>query len=444
MKGLVKIGLAGAPGDPVINALDELRDCYRQDCSELFDWARAPVGHAWNVLIQSEDRQTAFRAYEAATLWAIRRGLRNGSLWLHCAERYGGGHRLLLPPRRWAATRDSFLERHSLPRTGERFLERLNDQVHAGLCAVNEAVAAGELELGKAGNLHFHSYRDDPRVSVEPSEAEQLRTRLYARVPRVQLPELLMAVDSETHFSWELLGRAPSAPEELIPLYAAVLVSAMGLEHTDVTMMIPGVRLSAIRRASRLLEQERGLRRANEGVVEFLLQQPLSNHWGHGYEASSDLMSLDVSRHIWMARVDPKRRRHAIGTYISVAALIAAGGWYQAYSTLSGVRAQVTVSELQPIATLAKENDALLQYLQSESFAEKDFGILEFYLAKIRTDDVPKHADMKQRLDALAENNTTIFTLLKAYSPHARTAAFVVQGYKFRNYSAASRYGCQG
>jgi TnpA family transposase len=219
---------------------------------------------------------------------------------------------------RWAAARDSFLERHSLPRTGDRFLERLNDQVHAGLCAVNEAVAAGELEIGKDGHLHFHSYRDDPRVTVEPSEAEQLRTRLYARVPRVQLPELLMAVDSETHFSWELLGRAPSAPEELIPLYAAVLVSAMGLDHSDVAMMIPGVRLSAIRRASRLLEQERGLRRANDGVVEFLLQQPLSNHWGHGYEASSDLMSLDVSRHLWMARVDPKRRRHAIGTYTHV------------------------------------------------------------------------------------------------------------------------------
>jgi hypothetical protein len=129
---------------------------------------------------------------------------------------------------------------------------------------------------------------------------------------------MLMAVDSETHFSWELLGRAPSAPEELIPLYAAILVAAMGLDHTDVAIMIPGVRLSAIRRASGLLEQERNLRRANDGVVEFLLQQPLSKEWGHGFEASSDLMSLDVSRHLWTARVDPKRRRHAIGTYTHV------------------------------------------------------------------------------------------------------------------------------
>ena len=38
-----------------------------------------------------------------------------------------------------------------------------------------------------------------------------------------------------------------------------------------------------------------------------------------------------------------------------------------------------------------------------------------------------KHADMKQRLDQLAENNTAIVTLVKAYAPQAKTAAFSAQ-----------------
>ena len=82
--------------------------------------------------------------------------------------------------------------------------------------------------------------------------------------------------------------------------------------------MIPGVRLSDIRRGLMTLEDERSLRRANETVLQFLLAQPLSNAWGDGFEASSDLMSLDVSRHLWMSRVDPKRRRPAVGTYTHV------------------------------------------------------------------------------------------------------------------------------
>jgi hypothetical protein len=39
----------------------------------------------------------------------------------------------------------------------------------------------------------------------------------------------------------------------------------------DVAIMIPGVRLADIRRASRLLEEDRLLRRANDAVVEFML-----------------------------------------------------------------------------------------------------------------------------------------------------------------------------
>ena len=46
---------------------------------------------------------------------------------------------------------------------------------------------------------------------------------------------------------------------------------------------------------------------------------------------------------------------------------------------------------------------------------------------------------MKQRLDTLAENNTAIVTLIKAYAPRAKTAAFVAEGDKFRNYASAWR-----
>ena len=46
---------------------------------------------------------------------------------------------------------------------------------------------------------------------------------------------------------------------------------------------------------------------------------------------------------------------------------------------------------------------------------------------------------MKQRLDQLAENNTAIVTLIKAYSPHAKTPAFTAEADKFRNYASAWR-----
>ena len=57
------------------------------------------------------------------------------------------------------------------------------------------------------------------------------------------------------------------------------------------------------------------LRRANERVVKFQVKHAIAELWGSGKTASSDMMSLDASIHLWNARVDPQRRTHAAGMY---------------------------------------------------------------------------------------------------------------------------------
>jgi hypothetical protein len=121
------------------------------------------------------------------------------------------------------------------------------------------------------------------------------------------------------------------------------------------------------------------------------------------------------------------------------AVVAAAAGWYHASAGLRELHMLGVVAELQPAAVLLKENQALITELQAEPFAEKDTGVLASYLSKIRRDGVAKHAAMKQRLDQLAENNTAIVTLIKAYALHAKTPAFSTEGDKFRNYASAWR-----
>jgi Tn3 transposase DDE domain len=267
LKYLIEIGLESEGPHEVLRALGELAYCYGQREYSLYWSATSPAGHAWDDLILVPNREDAFKAYEAATLWEARRGLRNGSLWLPHAEQYGGRHRLLLPPPRWPTAREGFLLRHRLPGSADEFIERTLDQVENGFDRLQAAIASGDIEINDG---RFVYMRDDPAVRVERGDADLLRTRLYGHLGRVQLTQLLLAIDGETHFTWELLGSAPYAAEELVPLYAAIFVAATGLDTTDVAMMIPGVRLSDIRRASMLLEEEKPLRRANDRVVEFL------------------------------------------------------------------------------------------------------------------------------------------------------------------------------
>jgi hypothetical protein len=122
-----------------------------------------------------------------------------------------------------------------------------------------------------------------------------------------------------------------------------------------------------------------------------------------------------------------------------LAAIATAGFGYQEYELLKESRAQLIALELQPMATLLTENQSLIKELQAEPFGEKDAGILDSYLAQLRRDGIARHADMKQRLDALAENNAAIVTLIKAYAPRAKTALFTANSEKFRNYASAWR-----
>ena len=72
--------------------------------------------------------------------------------------------------------------------------------------------------------------------------------------------------------------------------------------------MIPGVSKDAISNAQSVLERGNVLRTASDAVVGLMFRQPISTYWGTGRTVSSDGMSLDASRHLWNACVDPRRR----------------------------------------------------------------------------------------------------------------------------------------
>jgi TnpA family transposase len=66
------------------------------------------------------------------------------------------------------------------------------------------------------------------------------------------------------------------------------------------------------------IEESGRLRAACDQVATDMLDQPIAKQWGSGIAASADMMSLDATRHLWTARIEPRRRTRAIGTYTHV------------------------------------------------------------------------------------------------------------------------------
>lgn len=112
-------------------------------------WARR-----WKTLIEESDTQTSARAYEAATAWTVRQGLRNGSLYSKYGFEYAGPSSHWMPPDIWEGRRNGYQMEKDLPNVEHLYTDRAEAALRASLAGLREAVAAGKVWVGRK-DLYF-------------------------------------------------------------------------------------------------------------------------------------------------------------------------------------------------------------------------------------------------------------------------------------------------
>lgn len=130
-----------------------------------------------------------------------------------------------------------------------------------------------------------------------------------------------------------------------------------------------------------------------------------------------------------------------IGAILLVAALIAtvvlsaltlrSVSEAQRSQTLTGARI------LEMIAAELDTLSALRTNLKQPQFVENGANAQSAYLAKIRRDGVPAHAQMRHKLGSISKSNVAILTLLDLYEPFAQTEDFKREARVFRESAIA-------
>jgi TnpA family transposase len=298
---------------PVLAALKQLLQLYADKARELPVEVSAPrLGRVWSAAITGEDRDKAMRALEVATLFSLRRAVRNGSVWVDHSLVFRGRARLFFTPERWAAESKRHYARLDLPTKASTFLAPLLTRVRTGVAAVAKAAREGTLRVDDELHLTAMPAEDeDPKVIL-------LRAQLDQRLGEVQLPEVILQVDAQVRFSWIMLGREPRSTEELLMVYAGILAHGTSLTSAECARMIPQLSAVSIRQAMRWAGDERRLSQACNAVLEFMQRQPIAATWGRSDLASSDMMSMETTKRVWQARLDPRRNTPSIGIYSHV------------------------------------------------------------------------------------------------------------------------------
>ena len=177
--------------------------------------------------------------------------------------------------------------------------------------AVAEAATDGRVTADSA--LHLAP------IVAEPDDLQlaKLRALLDRRIGEAQLPELMLAVDAEVHYSWLMLGREPRSANERVMIYAGVLAHGTALSAAETARTIPQLSGAAIRQAMSFAADERRLAQASGAVLAYVHRFSVAA-WGRSDLASSDMMSLETSRRVWQARIDPRRQTPSVGIYTHV------------------------------------------------------------------------------------------------------------------------------
>ena len=272
-----------------------------------------PFGPSWQGLIDQPDRAAALGCFRAATVMALKRGLRNGAITVDHSFSHRAAEEKLIPVPLWPRSRGRFIRGLNLPAAPERYVGRLEAGLTAGLVALAEAVRAGAVAV-EDGELRLPRRKPAPRdPRVDPA-----RQALALAVGNAQLTEVIIEIDHLTRFSWTLLGRPARSERELVTLYAGLIGLGSDLSAAELVRMVPALAADSLGQMVVRIEADGRLRAANDAVLRFMRGHRIAGLWGRGLFASADMMSLEATRHLWAARLDPRRRTYAVGTYAHV------------------------------------------------------------------------------------------------------------------------------
>jgi TnpA family transposase len=324
LKSLIGLDLRADAPSAWPTLITAWKDAFRRGVSELTPTMTPPKSQVWTTLLEADPNANPRHAAEVQLLWELRQGLRRRTLYVRSSLAFQSRAALLDP-------KGSKIKAPRSAHPVQMMLRELIEQIEYGLTRVSEAVARGELKL------------EGTKVKVRrltaqktPSQLREVRRELYAAYPQIQFPDLIMAVDAQTHFSAEILGRPANDESELLQLYAAILGHAMDLSASRLSLMV-GLTPEGLAHALRVLEDPAPLTRANEAILSFMHSHAIVRHWGSPFDCAADAMSLDMPEYIWYTSPDPKRRTPGTATYVHT------HGWQGIFSERS-----IMITQRQP------------------------------------------------------------------------------------------------
>lgn len=300
---------AGPAGKPVVAAFDWLRDNHRRRKPT----EKAPqeiIGKAWQRYVLREDSSVDLRAYTFCLLDQLKTALHRRDVFTKPSWRYADPRENLLAGPEWESMRPMVCRMLGLPSDPQPLLEALADELDQTYREVaqrlpdNPAVRFETID-GKEEMILTPLDRLD-----EPPSLLQLRTDVAARLPRIDLPEVLLEIAARTDFAdaFTHITESKARVADVDTSLCAVLMAEAcntGLEPF-IRYDNPALQRDRLSWVKQNYLRDDTLAEANARLVAAQNKMTLAHVWGGGEVASADGMRFVVPVHTLHAGPNPK------------------------------------------------------------------------------------------------------------------------------------------
>ncbi len=295
---------------PVMKGLAFLESIEGERQPDMNNAPMSVVTRQWRYLVVHPDDGVDRKAYTFCALDRLRTALRRRDVFVSPSHRWADPRAKLLQGPAWDSMRPAVCHDLGLPLTPEDQLAQLAQQLDAAYKRT-----ARSRPDNAALRIESVNGRDETVLTPldkleEPPSLIELRDRVAALVPEVELPELLLEVDSWTGFTTEFthLGEDSAWIESLPTSVCAVLMAEacnIGLKQLA-RKDVPALRWDRLRWVQQHYLRADTITSANARLVDEQASIPLAQVWGGGEVASADGLRFVVPVRTITAGPNPK------------------------------------------------------------------------------------------------------------------------------------------
>jgi TnpA family transposase len=261
-------------------------------------------------------------AWECALLIVLRDEIKSGNLSVTHSKRFRNFDDFFISSAQWQKVRESFFGAAGLPCDPQEARIYLTERLNQAYDFFLESQPSNTYARVDANGWRLST---DPTEKLEPQDEDklkQLKSWLKSHMRSIRLPELLIEVDNELHFTQYLMpyaSRGTRPVSYICSVLTAIMANGCNVGPYNMSRMVKGISYRQIQRITDWQLTEENQRSALATIVNAIANLDTSQIWGHGKTSASDGQRFAFRRQVLQQTYSPKFSDFALEFYSFVA-----------------------------------------------------------------------------------------------------------------------------